>query len=256
MPGSHRRIALIGAWITVLTVCVSYTAFSQPGGGGGVISRSTPWFWASGTAAHVQGVVAHVALGAACLSMGAARDAILCRGAADRLDMTNGGALETFRVYTSTTKYIEMGAGISPVLQSDTASNLALNGGAGAVVFQSNGTAIAQVSSTTFEPTSNGLIDLGEAGVGFKRLYVDYTNTGTVGAVTINKAAMRINMGSNAASLVVTDSLVTAASHVFCQSGSRDGLVRGVTPAAGSFTVYVHPQSQQTAYDCLLINAD
>ena len=81
-------------------------------------------------------------------------------------------------------------------------------------------------------------------------LYVDYTNTGTVGAVTINKAAMRVNIAATGTSIVVTNSLVTAASHVFCLSSTADTTARvtDVVPAAGSFTMRTVATTAQISF--------
>lgn len=70
----------------------------------------------------------------------------------------------------------------------------------------------------------------------------DYTDTsGTPGAATINKASGRAAIAIGAASVVITNSLVTAASRVLTQmEGAIDATLTGplnVTLAAGSFTV-------------------
>lgn len=109
-------------------------------------------------------------------------------------------------------------------------------------------------------PAANGVPALGAANVGWKGVYLDYTNTGTVGAVTINKPAGRVNIAATGTSVVVTNSIVTAASHVFVQkseSTSTGGVVANVVPGAGSFTINVTAVVGATAsYDFLVINAD
>lgn len=109
-------------------------------------------------------------------------------------------------------------------------------------------------------PAANGVPALGSANVGWKGVYLDYTNTGTVGAVTINKPAGRVNIAATGTSVVVTNSIVTAASHVFVQkseSTSTGGVVANVVPGAGSFTINVTAVVGATAsYDFLVINAD
>lgn len=69
--------------------------------------------------------------------------------------------------------------------------------------------------------------------------YVDFTNTATVGAVTINKAAGKAIVGAGTASTVVTNSLVTANSQVICTVNTNDAtaILKNCTPAAGSFTI-------------------
>lgn len=67
-------------------------------------------------------------------------------------------------------------------------------------------------------------------------------STGTPGAATCNTYAGRAAIAAAAASVVITDSLVTATSSVFAQLATADGtcfVVRRVVPAAGSFTITV-----------------
>jgi hypothetical protein len=90
-------------------------------------------------------------------------------------------------------------------------------------------------------PATNGSAALGEAGVGFSKLYLDYTNTatGTTGAQTINKPMGSVNIAAGGTSVVVTNSLVTTATRVFAQVGTNDATaqVKNVVEASGSFTV-------------------
>lgn len=93
------------------------------------------------------------------------------------------------------------------------------------------------------------------------QLWVDYTNTATVGNVTINKAAGRVNMAALGATFTVTNSLVTAASHIFLNADGAPGNAVAVqlyaVPAAGSFTVNAVPAvTNQTAIDFFVVNAD
>lgn len=70
---------------------------------------------------------------------------------------------------------------------------------------------------------------------------VDFDNTdssGTPGNVTINKPAGKFAVAIGASTVTVTNSLVTAASHVFCQLQFADATlneIRTVIPGAGSF---------------------
>jgi hypothetical protein len=90
------------------------------------------------------------------------------------------------------------------------------------------------------------------------KIYLDYTNTATVGAVTINKAVMRVNIAAAGTSVVVTNSLVTAASLVLCNAVTNDATARvtSVVPAAGSFTLNTVATTAQTAFGCQLTNTD
>jgi hypothetical protein len=110
-------------------------------------------------------------------------------------------------------------------------------------------------------PTATGTIDLGSASNGWKRLYMDFTNTGTVGNVTINKPAGRVNLAAAGTTLTLTNSLITAASKVLLQFASAPGNAVGVdliaVPAAGSCAISVVPAvTSQTAIDFVVINAD
>jgi hypothetical protein len=73
------------------------------------------------------------------------------------------------------------------------------------------------------------------------------TASGTNGAQTINKNAGTVNFATAAASLVVTNSLVTANSIIICTVGTNDATMKSVqaVAAAGSFTLY--PSTAPTA---------
>jgi len=110
-------------------------------------------------------------------------------------------------------------------------------------------------------PTANASGALGAAAIGWTKLYIDYTNTGTVGSVTINKAAGRVNLAAAGTTLTVTNSLVTANSHIFLNADSAPGNVVAVqffaVAGAGSFTVNAVPAiTNQTAIDFFVVNAD
>lgn len=113
--------------------------------------------------------------------------------------------------------------------------------------------------SGLFAPGTNGGTDLGSAAIGWKRQYLDYTNTGTVGAVTINKAVGRVNIAAGQLTIVVTCSFCTAAAHVFPNLTTVDATAKSaqITPAAGSFTVTLNAAcTAQVAVDFHIVNAD
>jgi hypothetical protein len=144
------------------------------------------------------------------------------------------------------------------LIGSNGSSGLRLNSST-AIDFRVANSSIAQISSTALVPSSAGVLDLGGSTAGIKRLYVDYTNTGTVGAVTINKAAGRVNIAAAGTSVVVTNSLVTAASKVFCTISTNDAtaVLKNVVPASGSFTITLNAATTaQTSIDFFVVNAD
>lgn len=65
------------------------------------------------------------------------------------------------------------------------------------------------------------------------------TAAGTTGNQTINKPAGTVNIAAAGTTVTVTNSLVTANSHVFTTIGTNDATARiaNVVPAAGSFVV-------------------
>lgn len=125
--------------------------------------------------------------------------------------------------------------------------------------FMVSGNSQWQITTAALFPTTNGAHSVGRAAQAISKLYVDYTNTGTVGAVTINKAAGRVNIAAAGTSVVVTNSVVTAASHVMAVISTNDttAVLKNVVPAAGSFTITLSAAATaQTSIDFFVINAD
>lgn len=117
-------------------------------------------------------------------------------------------------------------------------------GGGTAFVGSASGTALAINPTTGY---AGSLIDAQVAGAArFKvtsagRIDLDTTTTagGTTGAQTINKPTGTVNFATAAATLVVTNSLVSTTSLVFCEVRTNDAtaIIKNVVPAAGSFTI-------------------
>lgn len=147
-------------------------------------------------------------------------------------------------------------------MSTQNANAVAITGGAvdGTTI---GATTPSVVKTTGLALSANGVVDVGASNIGLKRAFADYTNTATVGNVTINKMSGRVNLGAGAANLTVTNSLITAASHIFLNPDSAPGNLVAVlffaVPAGGggSFTVNAVPAvTNQTAIDFLVINAD
>jgi len=71
---------------------------------------------------------------------------------------------------------------------------------------------------------------------------LDFTNTATVGNVTINKASGTVNLGAGGTTLTLTNSLITANSRIMLTLASNPGVAIGslyAVPAAGSCTINV-----------------
>ena len=139
-------------------------------------------------------------------------------------------------------------------------------GGGGAPVerlrVSSTGVITGTATTASTSKTTGALVVSGGLGVAKEvsaaSLRLDYTNTATVGAVTIDKASGRVRIAAAGTSVVVTNSLVTAASHVFVVASTNDATARvtSVVPAAGSFTVYTAAVTAETTFDFLVVNAD
>lgn len=90
-----------------------------------------------------------------------------------------------------------------------------------------------------------------------RQLYPDFTNTGTVGAVTINKACGQAILAAAATQVVVTNNLVTANSQILCTIAQNDATatIKNVVAAAGSFTITATAAATaNTAINFLVLN--
>ena len=90
-------------------------------------------------------------------------------------------------------------------------------------------------------------------------IVVDKTITapGTTGAQTINKTTGSVNFAIAAASLVVTNSLVTTSSIILATIGTNDATMRSVqaVAAAGSFTLFANAAATaETRVNFLVLN--
>lgn len=88
-------------------------------------------------------------------------------------------------------------------------------------------------------PASDGAYDLGSSSGHWRQLYIDYTNTATVGAVTINKAAGRAIIAAGQTSVVVTCNKCLAETEVMATLAANDATARlaNVVPGNGFFTI-------------------
>jgi hypothetical protein len=97
---------------------------------------------------------------------------------------------------------------------------------------------VVDSSSVTFSESGSfgNILRIGSAGM-FSQAGAD--STGTPGAATINKPVGKSAIAVGASSVVITNSLVTAASHVVFSPHARDATCKELTvvAAAGSFTV-------------------
>lgn len=202
-------------------------------------------------------------LNGTCLSFDAATgsgDVFLCRDAANTLALKNGTTAQELRIYGTTTgsKYL--------ILKHD-GTDAYLSASSGQILYvdltnvfriKINSNIRAEFGQGYFGPGSNGGITLGSGDTGFGALFLDYTNTATIGAVTINKASGRVRIAAAGTSVVVTNSLVTAATHVFAVASTADATARvtSVVPAAGSFTINTVAVTAETTFDFLVISSD
>jgi hypothetical protein len=91
-------------------------------------------------------------------------------------------------------------------------------------------------------PNATGSYDLGTSSLGWRQLFLDYTNTATVGNVTINKASGTVNLAALGTTLTLTNSLIATTSRIMLTLASDPGSAIGslyAVPAAGSCTINV-----------------
>lgn len=175
---------------------------------------------------------------------------------------TGGGTPVTGTTVTATSQFLAAdGTALAPgyAWTSAPSTGFYLNSGQIKVSFANSNT--LTIGSTFITGVVAGAVDNGSASTGWKRLYIDFTNTGTVGSVTINKAAGRVNLAAAGTTLTLTNSLITAASKVFLQMASAPGNAVAVSwvsvPAAGSVVITATPAvTNQTAIDFFVVNTD
>jgi len=102
------------------------------------------------------------------------------------------------------------------------------------------------------------LSDLGWREAGSPNAFaLDYTNTATVGNVTINKISGQVNMAALATTLTLTNSTITANSHVMLTFASNPGVSTALyaVAAAGSCTINAFTALvNQTKINFLVVN--
>ena len=87
-----------------------------------------------------------------------------------------------------------------------------------------------------------------------------FTNTGTIGAVTINQPSGRINIAAGQQNVVITNNLVTTNTRVFCNISSPnvDGtatVANADCTVSGQITVRLNQAcTTQRAVDFLIVN--
>lgn len=88
------------------------------------------------------------------------------------------------------------------------------------------------------------------------RFNVPSTAAGTTGATTINDMSGRVKFAAAATSLVVTNSNVTADSHILAIPSQNDttGRVTAVVPGSGTFTIYCTAPTATMSVDFFILN--
>jgi len=179
------------------------------------------------------------------------------------IELWRGDTLRAYWDRFGLTNFLGNEAVPSYTFRSDTDTGM-WSSGPDTIDWSTNAVKRLTLSTTALTLTSGDLLPLttvsalGGASNLWARLYMDFTNTATVGAVTINKPTGRVNIAAAGTSVVVTNSRVTAASHVFAVMSSADatGRVISVVPAAGSFTINTVAVTAQASFDFVVINAD
>lgn len=147
---------------------------------------------------------------------------------------------------------------------SDSPGDGLILGGSGKPIMIAGGGFAMTWSQTSVEslvpvsPYSDGVQTLGSPVAKWGGLFLTATVTasGTTGARTINKPAGSVNFAAAAASLVVTNSLVTANSIILLTVGTNDSNCKSAhcAAASGSFTIYPDtPPLAETRVNFLII---
>jgi hypothetical protein len=160
-------------------------------------------------------------------------------------------------------------------MQARTSSTVALTGSATNFVEMSNTGSVTrntsaftagqrpmyEIPTTATAVLVNSIVDHRriawmDSRVRFTGVTLDASNTGTVGAVTINKALGRVNITVSGTSVVVSNNFVTASSHVFAMMSTADatGRVTSVVPANGFFTLNTVAVNSQSSFDFVVVN--
>lgn len=105
------------------------------------------------------------------------------------------------------------------------------------------------------DPTSPFSVTCSDFDLTANRFMPPSTITATVGAVTMNTMTGRVNAAASATYVVVTNSNVSANSHVLAIPSNYDstGRVVAVAPAAGSFTIYLTAPTAQMSIDYFVL---
>ena len=117
---------------------------------------------------------------------------------------------------------------------------------------------VVYMTANDVTPALPSISKLGSAGIGFRELFLDYTVTGTVGNVTIDKAAGRVIMANAATTLTCTNARVTANSIVIATAAANDttGYVKNVVANAGNFVVTCNAPAANMPINFLVIGTD
>lgn len=164
-------------------------------------------------------------------------------------------------LYTGAIAAYTLGAGIWMYAKGASAGNLGAE--MHFLTKADNGLVIDRITldnTGSLLPTVNASASLGKANFGWSQINLDYTISGTVGAVVMNKPVGRVNIAAGAASVVVTNNKVTANSIVIAQLAGADGtltFIKFVTAAAGQFTITGNANATgNTACNFIVINTD
>lgn len=148
--------------------------------------------------------------------------------------------------------------GVKSDVSSSAANSRIVIGGASAnplIGDTDHQTFLGDSNNTAWVPGATGNCDVGRADRTMRQIFLDYTNSATVGNVTINKISGTCNLAALASTLTVTNSLVTAASRIMATLASDPGVALSIwcVGAAGSFTVNTRPATiNQTAVDFVI----
>ena len=118
--------------------------------------------------------------------------------------------------------------------------------------------AVAKFNGTV-QPFVNAGGDLGAAGVGFRRLYIDSGTAQTVGTVTLNKATGRVFIGAGQNQITLYNAYCTPNARVFANVSTQDAAAfhAQVTPGNGSCQIMLNAfATNQVAVDFFIVSTE
>lgn len=116
-----------------------------------------------------------------------------------------------------------------------------------------------QGGTGSFFPSTNGELDLGSLGYGWKRIYATVSFAGTTGNITLNTSNGRVEFAPGAQTIVLTNSYITPNSNIFCTVRTDDATAKSCIAISGNGQATLKlnaAATAQTSVAFLVISSD